>query len=102
MAAAVNIHNIKYFAPIAVSRLYEQRRVFQQMTIYTPIFAVNRKTQSAKNMMRNSSLLNATYTQAAAASAAGAAKATDAWPQAQQQQPSQPQAQSQSQQRELQ
>ena len=68
MAAAVNIHNIKYFAPIAVSRLYEQRRVFQQMTIYTPIFAINRKAQSAKNMMRNSSLLNnATYTQTAAA-----------------------------------
>jgi hypothetical protein len=64
MAAAVNIHNIKYFAPIAVSRLYEQRRVFQQMTIHTPLFALNRKAQSAKNMLRNSSLLNnATYPQ---------------------------------------
>jgi hypothetical protein len=68
MAAAVNIHNIKYFAPIAVSRLYEQRRVFQQMTIYTPLFSINRKAQSAKNMMRNSSLLNnAAYTQTATA-----------------------------------
>ncbi len=91
MAAAVNIHNIKYFAPIAVSRLYEQRRVFQQMTIYTPIFAINRKAQSAKNMMRNSSLLNnAAYTQATAAAAAATA-ATAAFKSQAQQQQKQPQ-----------
>ena len=89
MAAAVNIHNIKYFAPIAVSRLYEQRRVFQQMTIYTPIFALNRKAQSAKNMLRNSSLLNGTYTEAAAASAAAASQSQKKA----QQQPQQPQQQ---------
>lgn len=86
MAAAVNIHNIKYFAPIAVSRLYEQRRVFQQLTVYTPLFPVNRKAQSAKNMMRNSSLLNGAHIQAAAETAAAAAAANPSWQQQQQQQ----------------
>ncbi len=91
MAAAVNIHNIKYFAPIAVSRLYEQRRVFQQMTVYTPLFSLNRKAQSAKNMMRNSSLLNGAHVQAAAAAAANSSSSQ--WQQWQQ--PKQTQAQQQ-------
>ena len=94
MAAAVNIHNIKYFAPIAVSRLYEQRRVFQQMTVYTPLFALNRKAQSAKNMLRNNSLLNGTYTEAAPAAAAAVAVAATL----QSQKKSQPQSQQQQQQ----
>ncbi len=85
MAAAVNIHNIKYFAPIAVSRLYEQRRVFQQMTIYTPLFALNRKAQSAKNMLRNNSLLNGTYKEAAAAPSAALQSQKKAQQQPQQQ-----------------
>ena len=28
MSATINVHNIKYFAPIAISRLYEKRAAF--------------------------------------------------------------------------
>ncbi len=52
MAFAACVHNVKYFAPIAASRLYEQRRVFQQ---------INRRALSAKNIDRTNSLWNDGY-----------------------------------------
>ncbi len=52
MAFAACIHNVKYFAPIAASRLYEQRKVFQQL---------NKRALSAKNIERTNSLWNDGY-----------------------------------------
>jgi hypothetical protein len=68
MAFAACIQNVKYFAPIASSRLYEHRKMFQQ---------INKRTQSAKNIERTYSLVNETsYTKTAATAAATAATVT--------------------------
>lgn len=36
MSVASQIHGLKYFAPIAMSRLYEQRALFSYATAVTP------------------------------------------------------------------
>ncbi len=74
MAFAACIHNVKYFAPIAASRLYEQRKVFQQ---------INKRASSAKNIDRTNSLWNDGYktVETYAAAAAAQAQAQQPWQQ---------------------
>ena len=90
MSTSVNIQNIKYIAPIAISRLYEQRQSFFMLTnsgaSKTPPSFIQqmheRRIQSEKNMERiqkkmlaSNSTNGFAYTQAVAAAAAAATAA---------------------------
>ena len=91
MAAARNIDNIKYFAPIAISRLYEKQAQFFNTLNDSKCLALNmnqRRVQSEKQFEKMQKMIFAkskdgNYTTPAPAAAQGQAKKSQSQSQSQ-------------------